>query len=70
MSMYNLIFYADNYLKTFGSLHCKDIPLLINNSDVYFYSFIFKAKLADHTDDDEKLDNVEIMLLWKNLSNF
>ena len=36
MSMYNLIAYSDNYVKTTGSLwqYCKDIPARNNNNEI------------------------------------
>ena len=79
MPMYNLIEYSDNYLKTSGRLwqYCKDI-LAVNNADniVDFTatnatdSFKFKTKITGQTDNDERIDDVEIMVPLKHLSNF
>ena len=74
MPMYNLI---DS--KTSGSLwqYCKDIPTVNNNGDIVNFnranapnSFNFKAKITGQTDDDGEIDNVEIMVPLKYLSNF
>ena len=79
MSMYNLIEYSDNYSKTSGSLwqYCKDIPAVNNNGDIVDFnganvtdSFNFKAKITGQTDDDGEINNVEIMVPLKYLSNF
>ena len=79
MPMYNLIEYSDNYSKTSGSLwqYCKDIPAVNNNGDIVDFnganatdSFNFKAKITGQTGDDGKVNNVEIMVSLKHLSNF
>ena len=78
MLMYNLIEYSDNYSKTCGSLwqYCKDIPAVDDNDDVIFNgandtdSFNFKSKIIGETNDDGDLENVEIMIPLKYLSNF
>ena len=79
MPMYNLIEYSDNYSKTSGSLwqYCKDIPAVNNNGDIVDFnganatdSFNFKAKITGQTDDDGEINNVEIMVPLKYLSNF
>ena len=79
MPMYNLIEYSDNYSKTSGSLwqHCKNIPPVNNDGNIVdFYganttdSFSFKTKIARQTDDNGRIDNVEIMGPLKYLSNF
>ena len=79
MPMYNLIEYSDNYLKTSGSLwqYCKDIPALDNNNNIVNFnetndidSFNFKAKIIGQTDNDGRIDNVEIIVLLKFLSDF
>ena len=79
MPMYNLIEYSDNYSKTSGSLwqYCKDIPAVNNNGNIVnfngahaTYSFNSKAKITGQTDDDGEIDNVEIMVPLKYLSNF
>ena len=77
--MYNLIKYSDNYSKTSGSLwqYCKHIPAVNNNGDIVDFngvnatdSFNSKAKTTDQTDDDGEIDNVEIMVPFKYLTNF
>ena len=79
MPLYNLIKYSDNYSKTSGSLlqYCKDIPAINDNGDIdNFYdnnttdSFNFKAKLTGQTNDDGEINDVEIMVPLKYLSNF
>ena len=57
--------------------YCKDIPAVNNNGDiVIFYgtndtdSFNFKSKIIGKTDDDGDIENVEIMVPLKYLSNF
>ena len=79
MPMYNLIEYSDNYSKTSGSLwqYCKDIPA-VNNDDNFVNfnaanatdSFNFKAKVTGQTNNNGRIDNVEIMVPLKYLSNF
>ena len=79
MPMYNLIEYSDNYSKTSGSLwqYCKDIPAVNNNGAIVNFnedndtdSFNFKAKITDQTNDDGEVNDVEIMIPLKYLSNF
>ena len=79
MPMYNLIEYSDNYSKTFGSLweYCKDIPAVNNNSNNDYFnganatdSFNFKTKITGQTDNNGRIDNVEIMVPLKYLSSF
>ena len=79
MPMYNLIEYGNNYSKTSGSLwqYCKDIPAVNNNGNIVDFnganatdSFNSKAKITGQTDDDGEIDNVEIMVPLKYLSNF
>ena len=79
MPMYNLIEYSDNYSKTSGSLwqYCKDIPAVNNNGDIVDFnganatdSFNFKTKITGQTDNNGRIDNVEIMVPLKYLSNF
>ena len=80
MPMYNLIEYSGNYSKTSGSLlqYCKDIPAVNNNGDVVNFdaanatdSFNFKTKITGQTDNNRRIDNVEIMVpSLKYLSNF
>ena len=77
--MYNLIEYSDNYSKTSGSLweYCKDIPAVNNNGNIVGFnganatdSFNFKVKITRHTGNNGRIDNVEIMVTLKYLSNF
>ena len=79
MLMYNLIEYSDKYSKTSGSLwqYCKDIPAVNNNGDIVDFneanatdSYNFKTKIACQTDNNRRIDNVEIMFPLKYLSNF
>ena len=79
MPVYNLIEYSYNYSKTSGSLwhHCKEIPAINNDGNIVIFnganatdSFNFKAKITGQTDDDGDLENVEIMVPLKYLSNF
>ena len=79
MPMYNLIEYSENYSKTPGSLwqYCKDKPAVNNNGDIVDFnggnatdSFNFKAKITGQTDDDGKINYIEIMVPLKSLSNF
>ena len=76
MPMYNLIEYSNNYSKTSGSLwqYCKDIPAVNNNGDIVDFngtnatdSFNFKT---GQTNNNGRIDNVEIMVPLKPLSNF
>ena len=77
--MYNLIGYSDNYSKPSGSLwkYCKDIPAVDGNVDIVDFngvnatdSFNFKVKITDQTNDDGEINNAEIMVPLKYLSNF
>ena len=79
MPMYNLIEYSDNYSKTSGSLwqYCKYIPAvdddgaIVNfNGDNNTDSFNFKVKITDQTNDDGEINDVEIIVPLKYLSNF
>ena len=79
MIMYNLIGYSDNYSKTSGSLwqYCKDIQAVKNNGNIVEFnganatdSFNFKAKITGQTDTNGRIDNAEIMVSLKYLSNF
>ena len=76
MAMYNLIEYINNYSKTSGSLwqYCKDIPAVNNNGDIVDFngtnatdSFNFRT---GQTNNNGRIDNVEIMVPLKSLSNF
>ena len=75
MPMYNLIEYSDDYSKTSGSLwqYCKDIPAVNNNGDIVDFngtnatdSFNFET---GQTNNNGRIDNVEIMVPLKSLSN-
>ena len=77
--MYNLIWYSDNYSKTSGSLwqYCKDIPAVNDNGNIANFnwdnatnSFSFKAKITGQTDNNQSIENVDIMIPLKYLSNF
>ena len=79
MPMYNLIEYSDNYSKTSGSLQqcCKDIPAVNNDGDIVIFngakntdSLNFKSKIIRMTNDDGDIENIEIMVPLKYLSNF
>ena len=74
MLLYNLIEYSGNYSKTSGSLwqYCKDMPAVNNNGDIVDFnganatdSFNFKTKITGQTDNNGRIDNVEIMVLLK-----
>ena len=78
MSMYNLIEYNDNYSKTSRSLwqYCKDILAVNKNSNIVGFSganatgsLNFKTKITSQTDNNRRIDNVEIMVPLKYLSN-
>ena len=78
MSMYNLIEYNDNYSKTSRSLwqYCKDILAVNKNSNIVGFSganatgsLNFKTKITSQTDNNGGIDNVEIMVPLKYLSN-
>ena len=79
MTIYNLIEYSNKYSKTSGNLwqYCKDIPIVNNNSNIADFngangtdSFNFKEKLTGQTDNDGKIDDVQIMVPLKYLINF
>ena len=79
MPMYNLIEYSDNYSKTSGSLwqYCKEIPAINDDGNIVDFnganatdSFNFKTKITGQTDNNGRIDNVEIMVPLKYLSNF
>ena len=78
MPMYNLIEYSDNYSKTSGSLwqYCKDIPAVDDDGGIVDFnganvadSFNFRSKIEDQTNNDGEINNVEIMVPLKYLSN-
>ena len=77
--MYNLIEYSNNYSKTSGSLwkYCKDIQPVNNDGNIANFnganttdSFLFKIKITGQTENNGRIDNVEIMVPLKYLSNF
>ena len=79
MLLYNLIEYSGNYSKTSGSLwqYCKDMPAVNNNGDIVDFnganatdSFNSKTNMTGQTDNNGRIDNVEIMVPLKYLSNF
>ena len=74
MPVYNLIEYSDNYLETSGSLwqYCKEIQTVNNVGNIVGFnganatdSFNFKTKVTGQSDDDGRIDDVEIMVLSK-----
>ena len=78
MPMYNLIEYSD-LEKASGSLwkYCKDIPAVNKKGNIVDFnganatdSFNFKAKITGQTGNDGEIDNPEIMVPLKYLSNF
>ena len=79
MSMYNLIEHSDNYSKISGSLwqYCKDIPAVNDDGNIVGFngadatnSFNFKTKITVQTDDNGKINNVEMKVPIKYLTNF
>ena len=78
MPKYNLRESCDNCSKTSRSLlqYCKDIPAVINGEIFEFKganytdSFNFKVKKNGQTDNNGRINDVEIMVPFKYLSNF
>ena len=79
MPMYNLIEYSDNYSKISGNLwqYCKDIPAVNDNGNIVIFNRVndtdslnFKSKIIVKTNDDGDIENVEIMVPLKYISNF
>ena len=77
--MYNVTEYSVNYSKTSASLwqYWKEIPAVNNNGNIVEFnganatdSFNFKAKITDETDNNGRINNVEIIVPLKYLSNF
>ena len=77
--MYNLIEYSNNYSKTSEGLwhYCKDIPSVNNADNIVDFnganatdSFSFKTKITGKTNNDDRIDDVEIMVPLKYLSSF
>ena len=78
MSMFNLLEYSDNYLKTSGSLwqNYRDEPFINDNGviinvpdDPDNASFKYKQKITVQTENDGTKD-VQIIIPLKHLSNF
>ena len=74
-----MIEYNDNYSKKSGSLwqYFKEIPAVNNNGNIVDFnganatdSFNFKTKITGQTDDEGIINDVEIMVPSKYLSNF
>ena len=74
MPMYNLIEYSDNYSKTSGSLqqYCKEIPAINDDGAIVNFnganatdSFNFKTKITVQTNNNGRIDDVEIMVPLK-----
>ena len=68
---------ANNINKKVIFKNCKEIPAVNNDDDIVEFnganaadSFDFKTKITGKTDDNGRIDNVEIMVLLKYLSNF
>ena len=79
MPMYNLIEYSNNYSKTSGNLwqYCKEIPAVDGDDNIANFdganatdSFNFKTKITGPTNNDRRINDVEIMVQLKCLSNF
>ena len=64
MPMYKLIEYSDNYSQTSGSLwqYCKEIPVIP--------MLLIQTDNSGQTDNNGRINNVEIMVSLKCLSNF
>ena len=79
MPIYNLIEYSYNYSKTSQSLwqYYKKITAVNNNDNIVDFngtnetgSFKFETKITGQTDDNGRIDNIEIMVPLKYLCNF
>ena len=79
MPIYNLIEYSNNYSKTSGSFwqYCKEIPAVNDAGNIIDFtntnttdSFKLQTKITDQTNNDGRIDSVEIMVALKYLSNF
>ena len=79
MPMYNLRECSDNYSKASGSLwkYCKDIPAVNDIGNIVEFNganttdlFNSKAKITGQTGNNERINNAEIMISLKYLSNF
>ena len=73
MPMYNLIEYSDNYSKISRNLwqYCKEIPVVNKKGNIVATdSLNFKTKITGQTNDDGRIDNVEIIVPLKYFSNF
>ena len=71
MPVYNSIEYSDDYSKTFARLqqYCKDTPAVNDNGNIIEFnganatdSYNFKAKIKGQTDENGRINNVEIMV--------
>ena len=71
MPVYNSIEYSDDYSKTFARLqqYCKDTPAVNDNGNIVEFnganatdSYNFKAKIKGQTDENGRINNVEIMV--------
>ena len=79
MPMYNLIEYSDNYSKTSASLwqYCKEILAVDDTGNIVNFdgtnetdSLKFKTKTTGQTGNNGRIDNIEITVPLKYLSNF
>ena len=79
MPMYNLTEYSNNYSKTSGSLwqYCKGIPAVDGDGNIANFDganatdwFNFKTKITGQINNDGRVNDVEIMVPLKYLSNF
>ena len=79
MPMYNLLECSDNYSKISRTLwqYSKDMPAVNNNGNIVDFnggnaidSFNLKTKITGQTDNNGIIDNVDLMVPLKYLSNF
>ena len=77
--MHNLIKYSDNYSKRSACLwqYYKEIPAVNNNIDIVNFnganatdSFNFETKITGQRNNNGRIDNVQIIVPLKYLSNF
>ena len=77
--MYNVIEYSHNYSQTFGSLwhYCKERHAVNNAGNIIDFTATsttdlskFKSKITGQTNNDGKINGVEIMVPLKYISNF
>ena len=76
MPMYYLIEYSEQTSESLWQC-CKEIPAVNNNGNIVDFngvnatdSFNYKTKITDQTDNNGRIDNAEIMVPLKHLSNF